>query len=67
MGWVAVALLFNAGLWSYLTETAGSVVANRVGLEFLTGYLVEKSLAVDNILVFQIMFNYLRVQEEKSQ
>ena len=67
LGWVALALLFNAGLWWYLTETAGSVVANRVGLEFLTGYLVEKSLAVDNIFVFLMVFTYFSVPEEQRQ
>ena len=67
LGWVALALLFNAGLWWYLTETAGSVVANRVGLEFLTGYLVEKSLAVDNIFVFLMVFTYFNVPEEQRQ
>ena len=67
LGWVAVALLFNAGLWWYLAETAGSVVANRVGLEFLTGYLVEKSLAVDNIFVFLMVFTYFSVPEEQRQ
>ena len=67
LGWVALALLFNAGLWWYLSETAGSVVANRVGLEFLTGYLVEKSLAVDNIFVFLMLFTYFAVPEEQRQ
>ena len=67
LGWVALALLFNAGLWWYLTATAGSVVANRVGLEFLTGYLVEKSLAVDNIFVFLMVFTYFSVPEEQRQ
>ena len=67
LGWVALALLFNAGLWWYLSETAGSVVANRVGLEFLTGYLVEKSLAVDNIFVFLMVFTYFSVPEEQRQ
>ena len=67
LGWVALALLFNAGLWWYLTETAGSVIANRIGLEFLTGYLVEKSLAVDNIFVFLMLFTYFAVPEEQRQ
>lgn len=67
LGWVALALLFNAGLWWYLDETAGSAVANRVGLEFLTGYLVEKSLAVDNIFVFLMLFTYFAVPEEQRQ
>ena len=66
-GWVALALLFNAGLWWYLDATAGEMVANRVGLEFLTGYLVEKSLAVDNIFVFLMLFTYFAVPEEQRQ
>ena len=66
-GWVTLALLFNGGLWWYLSETAGQVVANRVGLEFLTGYLVEKSLAVDNIFVFLMIFTYFAVPEEQRQ
>ena len=55
IGWVLLALAFNAGLWWYMVETAGPVVGNRVGLEFLTGYLVEKALAVDKILVFLML------------
>ena len=61
IGWVALALAFNGGLWYYLNETAGQVVANKVGLEFLTGYLIEKSLAVDNIFVFLMIFTYFAV------
>ena len=67
LGWVALALLFNGGLWWYLSATAGEAVANRVGLEFLTGYLVEKSLAVDNIFVFLMVFTYFSVPEEQRQ
>ena len=66
-GWVALAMLFNSGLWWYLSATAGEAVANRVGLEFLTGYLVEKSLAIDNIFVFLMLFNYFAVPEEQRQ
>ena len=61
IGWVLLALAFNAGLWWYMVETAGPVVGNRVGLEFLTGYLVEKALAVDNIFVFLMLFTYIGV------
>ncbi len=66
-GWVALALTFNAGLWWYLTETAGAAVGNKVGLEFLTGYLVEKSLAVDNIFVFLMLFTYFGVPPQSQQ
>ena len=67
LGWVALALAFNGGLWWYVHETAGLAQANRVGLEFLTGYLVEKSLAVDNIFVFLMIFTYFAVPEEQKQ
>ncbi len=67
IGWVALALLFNAGLWYYLSETAGQAMANKVGLEFLTGYLVEKALAVDNIFVFLMIMSYFAVPEEQRQ
>ncbi len=66
-GWVGLALIFNGGLWWYLRETADVVLANRVALEFLTGYLVEKSLAVDNIFVFLMLFMYFAVPEEQRQ
>ncbi len=67
IGWVALALAFNAGLWGYLAEGAGRALADRVALEFLTGYLVEKALAVDNIFVFLMLFTYFAVPEEQRQ
>lgn len=67
IGWVALAMLFNGALWWYLNETSGTVEANRIGLEFLTGYLVEKALAVDNIFVFLMLFTYFAVPEEQRQ
>lgn len=67
IGWVGLALAFNAGLWWYLRETVDVALANRVGLEFLTGYLVEKSLAVDNIFVFLMLMTYFAVPEEQRQ
>lgn len=67
LGWVALALAFNAGLWYYLHETAGLAVANEVGLQFLTGYLIEKALAVDNIFVFLLIMGYFAVPETQRQ
>lgn len=66
-GWVALALLFNAGLWWWVSRESGSEVGGRIALEFLTGYLVEKSLAVDNIFVFLLLFSYFAVPEEQRQ
>ncbi|HWQ94387.1 MAG TPA: TerC family protein [Gammaproteobacteria bacterium] len=62
--WVMAALLFNAGLWWYLDGSAGRELANQKALEFFTGYLIEKSLAVDNIFVFLMLFSYFAVPAE---
>ncbi|MEX1138445.1 MAG: TerC family protein [Bacteroidota bacterium] len=51
--WIVLSLLFNVGI--YLFE--GSVVA----LEFFTGYIIEKSLSVDNLFVFLMIFSYFKV------
>ncbi|HEY0676622.1 MAG TPA: TerC family protein, partial [Immundisolibacter sp.] len=62
--WVALALAFNAGLWWWLDGQLGREIANQRALEFLTGYLVEKALAVDNIFVFVMIFGYFAVPAE---
>jgi tellurite resistance protein TerC len=65
--WIGVALLFNAGLWWFLEARHGAAVATEAALQFLTGYLVEKSLAVDNIFVFLLLFSYFAVPAEQQQ
>ena len=67
LGWIALALAFNGGLWWWLDAHVGREVAHEVGLEFLTGYVVEKTLAVDNIFVFLMVFNYFAVPAEQRQ
>ena len=67
LGWVALALAFNAWLWWHAGQQFGSDAGNRIGMEFLTGYLVEKALAVDNIFVFLMIFGYFAVPEEQRQ
>jgi tellurite resistance protein TerC len=59
--WIGLALAFNYGLYLYATSKFGPEVGARVGLEFLAGYLVEKSLAVDNVFVFVLVFSYFAV------
>jgi tellurite resistance protein TerC len=54
--WVTLALIFNAGLWHYR--------GGQVALEFFTGYIIEKSLSVDNIFVFVMLFTYFRVPSQ---
>jgi TerC family integral membrane protein len=62
--WFALAMLFNLGLWWYLKGNYGSEVADVKAMEFLTGYLIEKSLAVDNIFVFLMIFTFFAVPAE---
>jgi tellurite resistance protein TerC len=64
---VALAMAFNVWLWWYAGQQFGPEAGNRIGMEFLTGYLVEKSLAVDNIFVFLMIFTYFAVPEEQKQ
>ncbi|WP_032940833.1 TerC family protein [Citrobacter youngae] len=59
--WVTLSLLFNAAFWWYLTQTQGRAVADPQALAFLTGYLIEKSLAVDNVFVWLMLFSYFSV------
>ena len=67
IGWVALALAFGGWLWWYVSGQSGPDEGQRVALEYFTGYLVEKSLAVDNIFVFLMLFTYFAVPEEQRQ
>lgn len=51
--WIALALVFNAGVWHYYGA--------QKALEFFTGYVIEKSLSVDNVFVFALLFSYFAV------
>jgi len=66
--WVGVSFAFMGWLWWYLggtgTDEAARSLANAKSLEFLTGYLIEKALAVDNIFVFLMLFTYFAVPAE---
>ena len=60
--WVGLSFVFNALFWWAIKDSTGSsAIANEKSLEFLTGYLIEKSLAVDNIFVFLLIFTYFAV------
>jgi tellurite resistance protein TerC len=72
--WITLALVFNAALYGYalwqfprdprlaaVPEFVPAVAAAQVALEFLTGYVVEYSLSVDNIFVFLLVLGYFRV------
>ena len=63
--WIALSFMFNGLFWWAIKDSTGSTeLANTKSLEFLTGYLIEKSLAVDNIFVFLMIFTYFAVPSE---
>jgi tellurite resistance protein TerC len=62
--WITLAMVFNALLWWYLDVNAGRALANQKATEFFTGYLIEKSLAVDNIFVFLLIFTFFKIPVE---
>ncbi|MBI4395001.1 MAG: TerC family protein [Candidatus Omnitrophica bacterium] len=54
--WIGLALLFNLGIYYFKGK--------QTALEFLTGYLIEKSLSIDNIFVFLLIFSYFHVPSQ---
>ena len=62
--WFCLALGFASVLFWYLNNTVGHEVAALKTLEFLTGYLIEKSLSIDNVFVFVMIFKYFAVPIE---
>lgn len=59
--WVALALVFCFAFYQYTGWQFGDVRAKRAALEFLTGYLVEESLSLDNMFVFVLVFAYFKI------
>ncbi len=74
--WISLAMLFCFGLWKYahwkfpqdprllaegLTLAQAASLADRTALEFLTGFVIEKSLSVDNIFVFVVVFSFFAI------
>lgn len=59
--WLTMALIFGGALWGWVDHTLGREIANTKLMEYLTGYLLEKTLAMDNIFVFVMLFSYFAV------
>ena len=74
--WISLALVFGYGFWQYaqwklpqdprllaagVTAVEAAALADRAGLEFLTGFIIEKSLSVDNIFTFVVVFGYFAI------
>jgi tellurite resistance protein TerC len=62
--WIGVSLSFAGALWWYLDGAFGREIANQKALEYVTGYLIEKSLAVDNVFVWLILFSFFAIPLE---
>jgi tellurite resistance protein TerC len=66
--WIALSFAFMGFIWWYLggleADAAARALAHDKALEFITGYLIEKALAVDNIFVFLMLFTYFAVPPE---
>ncbi len=62
--WVATSFVFCAWFWWWLDGRFGRELANQKALEYLSGYLIEKSLAVDNIFVWITLFSFFAVPAE---
>ncbi|MBY0345337.1 MAG: TerC family protein [Neisseriaceae bacterium] len=65
--WFCLSFIFVGLLWWYLDVNQGREVANTVSMQFITGYLVEKSLSIDNIFVFLMIFTYFAVPAESQK
>jgi len=61
--WIVLSLLFNLGIYLWQDKLFPEAVAagRNPALEFLTGYLIEKSLSMDNLFVFLMLFGYFGV------
>lgn len=67
MLWICLALLFDGVLWVWLNFYMGQELATLKAAEFLTGYVIEKSLSVDNLFVFLMIFQSFRVPAEQQK
>ena len=61
--WAALSLLFCLGLYWYADSRFGPAVSKQAAIEFLTGYLVEWSLSLDNMFVFALIFGFFAVPD----
>lgn len=62
--WVSLSFAFAGALWWHLDGSMGREVANQKSLEFITGYLIEKSLAIDNVFVWLMLFSFFAIPLE---
>lgn len=59
--WIVLAMAFCLGIYSLWPDQTGGYTSSQAATAFLTGYVIEKSLSVDNLFVFAVLFTYFRV------
>jgi tellurite resistance protein TerC len=64
MIWIGLALVFNYVFYLFVQMKFDAFTAKKSALEFLTGYVVEKSLAIDNIFIFAVVFAYFKIPKK---
>ena len=64
LSWILLALIFNIVLWYYLKIKFNLTIANQKYLEFFAGYVIEKSLSLDNVFVFALIFKYFDIPRD---
>ena len=62
--WVTLALIFNFIFYQFSSSKFGAEIGQSAALEFLTGYILEYSLSIDNIFIFVLVFSYFRIPPE---
>lgn len=64
VSWILVSFIFNIFLWFYLKIYYDQDIAYQKSLEFFAGYIIEKSLSLDNVFVFALIFRYFKIPED---
>ena len=59
--WISIGVLVGVVIWQYANMKFGPAIGNQIGLEYFSGFLIEKALAVDNIFVFVLVFTSLSI------
>lgn len=62
--WIGLALAFNAWVWREYAAAEGPAAGRDAAAKFLAAYVMEKSLSVDNLFVFVVLFNFFKVPQE---
>jgi tellurite resistance protein TerC len=62
--WIGLAVVFNVGIYFVGGNMWGEEIGKQKALEFLTGYLIEESLSVDNLFVFIMIFSFFGIEQK---